>query len=515
MPIQGTMPIHGKNYYVSLMRKAPTIALALTIVLFLVNGCSRETVDELYLPTETHNDYASSLEILGLTETTIGSAWVAAARQAMREPTDIEPPLEEVFFLDPHTPDAVSYRFPLRRGRRVTVEIETELDRYFADLYRVPESATDPGDESEPILAASRPEGHHLIELEARRDNYYLLRIQPELLRGGRFRVRIITDASLSFPVEGAGPDRILSFYGDPRSGGARVHEGIDIFAPRGTPLLAATDSIVYRVGWRDRGGKIVTLYDPERDLLLYYAHLEEQLVREGQEVSAGEIIGTVGNTGNAIYTPPHLHIGVYLGHWRSPVDPWDFFVSPAVTDPRPTQEDEQLGRWMRVTGDTMAQQALPARPVRPRYINRNPFILGGGPTAVEESGLRDITPPPPVRTTLTAGTAVEVTGATSNHLRVRTTDGTAWFVERDMLADPISSARFEQAVPAGTIVRDIPTGDAIAEVTNGTAPTIVGFATVDHSDVTPLQQGSTVVPLVVQLDNGRVGIVEPGHPAR
>jgi peptidoglycan LD-endopeptidase LytH len=488
------------------MRNLLIFVFTLTLTLFLMFGCSREIVEEIYVPTETHSEYSSSLDLLGLTETVMGSAWVEAARRAMREPTDVEPPLEEVFFVDPQIPDAVGYRFPLRRGRRVTVEIETELDRYFADLYRVPESNNGGDGESEPILVASRPEDHNTIELETRRDSYYLLRIQPELLRGGRFRVRIIADASLSFPVEGAGPDGILSFYGDRRSGGARVHEGIDIFAPRGTPLLAATDSVVYRVGRRDRGGNIVTLYDRDRDLLLYYAHLEEQLVREGQEVAAGEVIGTVGNTGNAIYTPPHLHIGVYLGHWRSPVDPWDFFVSPATTDPRPANRDDRLGTWMRVARDTVAERAVPGLPVRPRYVNRNPFLLGGGPATINEIGLRDIAPPERFRTTLVAGTAVEVVGATSDNLRVRTTDGATWFVDGNALVEPDSSAYVQQTIPEGTVVRDIPTGDAIAETTDVGPTRIVGYATVRGSSTVPSEHGR---PLVVQLGNGRAGLIE------
>jgi murein DD-endopeptidase MepM/ murein hydrolase activator NlpD len=130
------------------------------------------------------------------------------------------------------------------------------------------------------------------------------------------------------FPVEGASPRDIWSVFGDSRGGGRRIHHGIDIFAPRGTILRAATDAYVARVGSRSLGGKIVTLYDQRRDIYLYYAHLEEWLVEEGSYVRAGDPVGRVGNTGNARYTPPHLHIGLYDGWWSRPIDPWNFFVS-------------------------------------------------------------------------------------------------------------------------------------------------------------------------------------------
>jgi len=69
-------------------------------------------------------------------------------------------------------------------------------------------------------------------------------------------------------------------------------------------------------------GGKTVWLYDRERDLRYYYAHLDEQLVRKGQRVRRGDVVGTVGNTGNARTTPPHLHFGIYDD---GAIDPYPF----------------------------------------------------------------------------------------------------------------------------------------------------------------------------------------------
>src|SRR3989442_735170 len=77
---------------------------------------------------------------------------------------------------------------------------------------------------------------------EARESGVYVLRIQPELLRGGHMKVTSQPTPSLHFPVAGAGAHNIQSLYGVARDGGRRRHEGVDIFASRGTPVLAGSD---------------------------------------------------------------------------------------------------------------------------------------------------------------------------------------------------------------------------------------------------------------------------------
>ncbi|NYZ63681.1 M23 family metallopeptidase [Luteimonas deserti] len=117
---------------------------------------------------------------------------------------------------------------------------------------------------------------------------------------------------SLPVPVEGVRASSIADTYGAPR-GADRRHEGVDIFAPRGTPVTSTTDGLV--VGVRDAGlgGRQVWIMGPGRQRH-YYAHLDAwaDLLSVGDIVRAGEAIGTVGNTGNARGTPPHLHYGIY-----------------------------------------------------------------------------------------------------------------------------------------------------------------------------------------------------------
>src|SRR5690606_16676185 len=121
----------------------------------------------------------------------------------------------------------------------------------------------------------------------------------------------------------------------DPRDGDVRKHEGVDIFSSRGTPVVAASPGWVRRVGDNRLGGKVVWINNRELGISQYYAHLDSQLVRSGQQVNAGDTIGLVGNTGNAITTAPHLHFGIYKSG-RGAVNPFPFLQDlhlPGETD--------------------------------------------------------------------------------------------------------------------------------------------------------------------------------------
>lgn len=117
--------------------------------------------------------------------------------------------------------------------------------------------------------------------------------------------------SSLMVPVSGVRRQDLRDTWGGPRGGG-RKHEGIDIFARRGTPVVAATEGIVMRVGSNRLGGQVVWVLGPAGQRH-YYAHLDRFAdVRPGMRVEAGRTLGYVGTTGNAKGTPPHLHYGVY-----------------------------------------------------------------------------------------------------------------------------------------------------------------------------------------------------------
>lgn len=92
--------------------------------------------------------------------------------------------------------------------------------------------------------------------------------------------------------------------------GKSGVHKGIDIFAAEGTPVIASCSGLVVYSGNIAQGGNIVSILGPKWRIH-YYAHMKSYDARFGQFVSKGQIIGTVGSTGNAAGKPPHLHYAV------------------------------------------------------------------------------------------------------------------------------------------------------------------------------------------------------------
>jgi len=128
--------------------------------------------------------------------------------------------------------------------------------------------------------------------------------------------------ATLPVPVAGVKPRGLVDTWGGARSEGRR-HEGIDIFARRGTPVLSSTEGVVMRVGTNRLGGQVVWVLGPGGQRH-YYAHLERYGdVHAGMRVAPGKVLGYVGNTGNAVHTPPHLHYGIYLS--GGAINPYPF----------------------------------------------------------------------------------------------------------------------------------------------------------------------------------------------
>jgi murein DD-endopeptidase MepM/ murein hydrolase activator NlpD len=92
-----------------------------------------------------------------------------------------------------------------------------------------------------------------------------------------------------------------------------RSHEGIDIFAPRGTSIQATTAGVITKVGDDRLGGQVVVIVGPG-GAGHYYAHLDSYAdINKNDWVDAGTVIGYVGDSGNAKGTPPHVHYGIYI----------------------------------------------------------------------------------------------------------------------------------------------------------------------------------------------------------
>lgn len=145
-------------------------------------------------------------------------------------------------------------------------------------------------------------------------------------------------DARLAMPVENISKRQIADTWKAPR-GVDRKHEGQDIFADRGTPVLSATSGLVYRIGENNLGGQTVSVIGAG-GRIYYYAHLDSYApgLEVGDEVSTRTVLGYVGTTGNARGTPPHLHFGVYTT--TGAINPLPLLTdrtTPTVTRSRPT----------------------------------------------------------------------------------------------------------------------------------------------------------------------------------
>lgn len=133
----------------------------------------------------------------------------------------------------------------------------------------------------------------------------------------------VVGPAGLAVPVAGVSVRDLIDTYTQSRAGGARVHDAIDIMAPRGRPVVAAAPGIVEKLFFSEGGGGITAyVRSDDGQWIYYYAHLDAYApgLREGQRVNRGDPVGTVGSSGNANPAGPHLHFAV---HRMAPGEAW------------------------------------------------------------------------------------------------------------------------------------------------------------------------------------------------
>jgi murein DD-endopeptidase MepM/ murein hydrolase activator NlpD len=136
--------------------------------------------------------------------------------------------------------------------------------------------------------------------------------------------VYINLDKRIIMPVKGAiKADYSQNSFGAPRIG--HTHKGVDIFAKKGTEVNSVTRGVVIYKGILKLGGKVVLILGPNYKLY-YYAHLDSIMTNKLSLIEPGEQIGKVGNTGNAKFTPSHLHFSIRnffpykMGKYEDPV---------------------------------------------------------------------------------------------------------------------------------------------------------------------------------------------------
>lgn len=273
--------------------------------------------------------YAERLEQAGLHRSVLGMKWLEQSRRAMETSLAVNIPYRESGYFAADIPRSAGFRLRPKRGQRLLISIDIRPGsgvHLFVELWK------NTGNINKPKLVMAA-DSLLTIRYEVDDDPELLLILQPELLAAVSYTLTITAEPSLAFPVPGNSGTRVGSFWGDQRNGGTRKHEGIDIFDKFRTPLVAAEDGIITRVGENGLGGKVIWLKPSGKPYNLYYAHLDEQLVSAMQRVKRGDTIGLMGNTGNARNTPTHLHFGIYAA--GGAVDPLPFVQQvPKETEP-------------------------------------------------------------------------------------------------------------------------------------------------------------------------------------
>ena len=261
-----------------------------------------------WFPVTPQEHYEKELYQAKLEKTQAGQIWFEAAKTVLDDTLFSVAPYQERFVLDSTAP-AQALRFKIPEGRKLVVrptrDVNDTTSKLFVEVYRVKNSGKHQ-------RIDYMKDGEAPFVYTNQNDDTLLIRLQTGLNERLIATLSLTTLPSLIFPVANHSMSDVISAWGAERDAGARSHEGIDIRAKRGTPVVAAKNGFITQAGTNNLGGKIVFLSAADSPYSLYYAHLDSQLVSAGQRVIAGDTLGLVGNTGNAITTSPHLHFGIY-----------------------------------------------------------------------------------------------------------------------------------------------------------------------------------------------------------
>jgi murein DD-endopeptidase MepM/ murein hydrolase activator NlpD len=140
--------------------------------------------------------------------------------------------------------------------------------------------------------------------------------------------VAYLRERRIMVPVHGFAVERVPDHFRAKRGG--RLHNAVDLMAPKGTPVLAADDGRVFKLAENEAGGLTIYATDPNERIIYYYAHLDRYRrgLDQGDRIRKGEVIGYVGHSGNARKEAPHLHFQIMrlddVRRWwaGSPIDP-------------------------------------------------------------------------------------------------------------------------------------------------------------------------------------------------
>lgn len=371
----------------------------LIILILLLGAAALYFKDQILL--SPHDSYYSALLRENLKAT--AERWRMEAEESLATPLPISLPYSERSVLEADYLQPITFALDRKMDELIQVNIFPSINtraEIFVDVFYVKDAST------ESVRIGSMAARETQFKMAVEHTGQYLVRIQPSHAAQGLIDITITSPLRYGFPVDTERENAVQSLFGGDRDGGARRHEGIDIFAPRGTPVIAAEAGRVNRVGDTPRGGKNVWVRGDQRSF--YYAHLDSIAVSPGDSVARGEIIGTVGNTGNAVTTSPHLHFGIYK------------FAQGAV-DPLPL-----VGRKKSVT-----TYAPPLVELAPRWLS----------IKIDKANLRS---GPSLKTATVASLMraelVKVDSVAGDWLRITTGSGTRGFIARHLTETPSES---------------------------------------------------------------------------
>jgi hypothetical protein len=335
--------------------------LPVLVLMFLLIGCNSNTTPlrEVFRKQSPYEKYEQSLRTADLDKTALGQDWLLAGRRVLRDSTVVTIPFQETGYFAADKPTAYSYRIDARRGERIVVRVDVQAQqpvRLFVDVFRLG---------GVPEVVASSDTTTNTLDYEVEEDRQHLVRVQPELLRSGRYTISVTSAPSLGFPVAGKDDRAIGSFWGVARDGGRRKHEGVDIFAKRGTPVVASVEGTVRGVNTNKLGGKVVWLSDSKRDQAALLRPPRRTTRAAGPARAGRRYAGPGGQHGQRRHdpAPPALRHLPLLG---GAVDPYPFLRGPLTNPSRPAVDLEKLGAWHRVSARKAVLRSGPQKNARP-----------------------------------------------------------------------------------------------------------------------------------------------------
>ena len=297
------------------MKKILVSVLMVLIVIVIILSCNqyRTTISDIFVRPTEKEIYVRQFEGDSIFQLKWNNAYLAAKNDSLH----VNLPYQEQINVSDSSFIAVSYLFTIKEGTSLTIKVSPKdsLQKVFYSIY-------DSDDVENPIEEGFFHQRKNTTTFKS--NGEYQIVLQPMVKKETYFDIALEPKSNYKFPVADSDNKAIQSFWAAPRDGGKRSHQGIDIFAKRGTPVIAATSGYITYTGEKGLGGKQVWLRDGILGNSLYYAHLDSINKALSYKVKQGDTLGFVGNTGNARTTPPHLHFGIYKNR-RGAVNPLEY----------------------------------------------------------------------------------------------------------------------------------------------------------------------------------------------